>query len=86
MSDAQFIPVGVARHQWWRMSLTVKQIEQVARYTLDVSKLVVASVVIGFFVPGASEAIGTGTFVWGILFAGGLFLGGVTLYRKIPVT
>ena len=47
------------------MNLTRNQLELLAKYFSDISKILVASTVIGFFVPMAGVTVNTITFIVG---------------------
>lgn len=53
-----------------RRLLADTQLDRLAEYFLDLSKLLVASVIVGFFVPGSTgEKIDAATFLAGTLLA-----------------
>ncbi len=62
------------------------QLDKLAEYFLDLSKLLVASVIVGFFVPGSTgERIDIATFLAGTLLALIGLVFGVKLTPKIKV-
>ncbi len=64
------------------MRLNRDQIELIARTLADVAKLLFASSVIGFFIPGSSGAVTLLIFVIGSGCAIGVFLGGVAILKS----
>ncbi len=64
------------------MRFNKDQIELVAKTLADVAKLLFASSVIGFLIPGSSGAVTVLTFLIGSGFAVGVFFGGVAMLRS----
>ena len=64
------------------MKLNRDQIELIAKTLADVAKLLFASSVVGFFIPGSSGAVTILTFLTGAGFSVGIFLGGVALLKS----
>lgn len=58
------------------------QIELTAKTSADVAKLLFASSVIGFFIPGSSGAVDTLTFLTGSIFAILFFIGSVVMLKS----
>jgi hypothetical protein len=61
--------------------LTNLQIEALSKYFVDLSKILFASAVVGFFIPGYSGEISILTFVLGALFSVGLVLLGILIIK-----
>jgi hypothetical protein len=61
------------------MQLNRTQLELVSKYLSDVSKILVASTVIGFFVPASNAPVTLPIFLLGSFAAGITFWGGVHL-------
>ncbi len=51
------------------MQLTDNQLDLLSKYFSDISKILVASTVIGFFVPVADVTVSTATFITGAFMA-----------------
>ena len=54
----------------------------VAKYFADISKILVASIVIGFFVPSGPMAVSLNVFLWGLISAVGCFIFSVNLAKE----
>ena len=64
------------------MKLNRDQIELIARTLADVAKLLFASSVVGFFIPGSSGVVPGATFLVGSTFATFFFLGSVAILKS----
>lgn len=64
------------------MRLNREQIELIAKTLADAAKLLFASSVIGFFIPGSSGVVTVATFLVGSGFAIGIFFGAVAMLKS----
>lgn len=55
------------------MRLNHDQIELIAKTFADIAKILFASAVVGFFIPGSTGAVSIPTFIVGAAFAVGIF-------------
>lgn len=65
-----------------RMRFNREQIVLIAKTLADVAKLLFASSVIGFFIPGSSGAVTLGIFLTGTVFAALFFWGGIAILKS----
>ncbi|MBI3442836.1 MAG: hypothetical protein HY007_03655 [Candidatus Sungbacteria bacterium] len=59
-----------------------EQVALIAKTLADVAKLLFASSVIWFFIPGASGAVTLGIFLTGTVFAALFFWGGIAILKS----
>ena len=64
------------------MGFNRDQVQLIAKTLADVAKLLFASSVIGFFIPGSSGAVTVLTFLIGSGVAIGVFFGGIAMLRS----
>lgn len=62
-------------------TLTDNQLNAVAKYLGDISRVVVASAVVNFFIPTVDSAVSLPTFIIGSIFAVAFFVGSVILTK-----
>lgn len=62
--------------------LNSDQVGLIAKTLADVAKLLFASSVIGFFIPGSSGTVTVLTFFIGAGFAFGVFVGGIAILKS----
>jgi len=58
------------------------QFDLISKYFSDLSKILVASVVIGFFIPAGAKEVSLNVFLWGIVLAVGCFIFSVNLAKE----
>lgn len=64
-----------------KMKLTNNQLDAVARYLADISKLVFAATVLGFFVPMNNTLLSAQTFIFGLIATVSFFVFSVYLTK-----
>lgn len=64
-----------------KLKLTNNQLDAVAKYLADISKLVFAASVLGFFIPIGTQPIGIITFIVGIVVTATTFTSSVYLTK-----
>jgi hypothetical protein len=65
-----------------RQPLNREQIERVSELCFDLAKIVFASAVVGFFIPGVGPAVNLPTFLTGGACASGLFVLSIALLKS----
>jgi len=63
------------------MKFLDSQLESISKYLLDISKIVFASSVVGFFFPSTSNTITTPTFIFGTLATVGTLVFGLAILK-----
>ena len=64
------------------LKLTTSRLEILAKYFVDLSKILFASAIVGFFIPGFSEKVDLSTFVFGSVIALGFLVLGVLIIEE----
>jgi len=64
------------------MRLNKLQIEAISKFFADLSKILFASAVVGFFIPGSSGYVNMSVFIFGSLFSLGLFILSIALLKS----
>lgn len=62
---------------------TTPQLETISRFFSDLAKILFASVLVGYFVPSLSGAVGIATFIGGLLLFVAFFVFSVILIKDI---
>ena len=64
-------------------TLNETQLISISKYSMDLSRLLFASAIVGFFIPGHSGKVSFATYIVGLVFSSLLFIGGVILLKSI---
>ena len=65
------------------MQFTKHQVDKLSSFLIDLAKILFASSVFGFFIPGSSGQVNVIVFIVGAIFAFGCLIGGLNLLSRL---